>query len=157
MQPQITQVMFTALNSVFEEAAYAVLEELGGKSLPPWGEPPMVIRLPFTGACFGEMWLATSSDYARELTGSILGLDEEDSLCVEKGAAVLMELLNMVGGRLLADLFGASGAYEMGLPERLKLQVEEYSGILSTATEKLHTTDYFGSRVDFLLSYKQEE
>ncbi len=157
MQKTIPEAMFASLKTVFEEAAYVVLEEAKEESVEVWDGAPLVISLSFTGAPSGELWLATSAQYTRELAASILGLDEEDPSSAEKGPATLMELLNMIVGGLLVDLFGSSEEYRMGLPKALQVTQEEYSVRCSQAKVWLHTTDYFGARVDLLLFSKEQD
>lgn len=72
--------------------------------------------LTFIGPLRGNMRLVSSTAFGVELAASMLGIEPGEAEAVENGRAAFGELLNIVGGALVAEWFGTARACHLGIP-----------------------------------------
>ena len=73
--------------------------------------------LAFKGPRQGTLALVAPPDMAHELAGNVLGLMDPDEVTDEVAGQALAELLNIICGELVAELFGKQVVVELGVPE----------------------------------------
>jgi hypothetical protein len=73
--------------------------------------------LAFDGKRRGQIRLVSSRAFGSELAASMLGIEPGDSEASADGTAALGELLNIVGGVLVAEWFGATVPCQLGIPK----------------------------------------
>ncbi len=74
-------------------------------------------RIRYSGPTSGELVLGASEGFLRELASSLLGVDPLEVDVDAQGRDALKEMANIVGGSVVLDLGGESGAYSLGFPE----------------------------------------
>jgi hypothetical protein len=99
---------------ILEETAF-VWTDLA--TLPvDWGSEALAARLEFSGPGRGWVELVTTQRLARTIAANMLGLDDGE---VEPGAPeqAAGELLNILAGALVVQVFGSQEVCSLGIPE----------------------------------------
>ncbi len=74
-------------------------------------------RIFYSGPDQGQLFLAASDGFMRELVSSLLGVEPEDVDLASQGRDGIKELANIVGGSTILELGGADCEYSLDLPE----------------------------------------
>ncbi|MBI1389590.1 MAG: hypothetical protein GC154_14215 [bacterium] len=101
---------------ILQPFAFAFGERVEAPMFPP--PPPACLAgsIGFRGDRQGRLRLMISEALALGMAASILGTDLDDDETHKFKQAALMELLNVTGGHVLTDLYGAARV-DLGLPE----------------------------------------
>jgi CheY-specific phosphatase CheX len=121
---------------ILEEAAFLFCEPLDDPKTLPVAPEVFVAALDFRGAFAGNILLSAPSDVTLELAANLLGLEPDSPEVGGKGADALGEMLNIIGGALLKEWFGASSDFEMGIPEVRRMSDDKLAQ--ETANAALH-------------------
>lgn len=84
----------------------------------PPSEPKRALKvaLDFSGAHKGTLELMVPEPLCPEIAAGILGCDPDDEQAVGSGADSLKELLNVVCGQLLPQIYGNDKLFDLGAP-----------------------------------------
>ncbi len=74
-------------------------------------------KINYTGPLAGELHLAASDGFLKELAASLLGVEPDEVNVTEHGIDAIKELANIVGGSVVIELGGATEPIRLGLPE----------------------------------------
>ncbi len=77
------------------------------------------VTVTFHGDHEGECSLITTTDFCEELAANMLGEDVEDEDHPEKQADAVKEILNIIAGRLLSEVYGAAAVINLSPPEMI--------------------------------------
>ena len=110
-----TEALARSVVRTLEEAAF-VFAGLAESSPPPFSGTVLEARLAFWGGEAGELTIATDNRLAAELAANLLGEDAEDPEVANRGHEALGELVNMVAGALVVDLYGERSVCRLGVP-----------------------------------------
>lgn len=135
-----------SLGRTLEEAAFVFAE-------PACDPPPFVgdvieARLAYSGAHSGELLLAAPHDLAATLAANLLGEDEGGSSAAGDDLDAVGELLSMIAGSLVLELFGPEAGCQLGLPQARRVSAEEHGLELAGAHAVACLVEEEGRRID---------
>ena len=109
----LKRVLVDTVTNVFEEAAYALVEE---DTEPFTDEMPVIESLvEFTGNYAGTIALEVEAAGASSIANDLLGNDAP-AISAETNAEAIGELANIVAGRLLEAWLREETNYDIGIP-----------------------------------------
>jgi len=108
------ELLSAVLVDVLAETAFACSEP--DPELPAWPSGALGAALAFDAERRGVLHLAVGREGAAELAAGMLGLDAADGAAAVDAPHAVAEILNVLGGALLACLFGAEVPSRLGLP-----------------------------------------
>lgn len=138
----LTQVLAHTL----EEAAFVFAEPTDQP--PPHEEPLIEARLKYHGEHEAELVLATSGRFAATIAANLLGEDEGGADVIGDDHDALGELLNMIAGALVAELFGPDSRCRLGLPAVGLVRADEHLRALAAAHAAVSMVDEGERRID---------
>ena len=136
------QVVITML----QDAAFVFAEP--AESNEREEENVLMARLDFNGPSSGEMVLSCSRTLAADLAANLLGIEPDDPDAIQRGSDALGEMLNIVGGAVLANWFGVDADFEMGVPDVTILDAGAYRAETANAKMLLPLETDEGDRID---------
>lgn len=131
---------------VLQEAAFIFAEPI--EEATNDSSIKFIAKLGFTGPSSGQMFLLCSRNLATEFAANLLGIEPDDPEAESKGRDAVGEVLNIVGGALLARWFGLSGNFEMGVPNVKELKADDVAGETANASLVLPFITDEGGRID---------
>ncbi len=105
-------ILKDVISNVIAELAMMVVEEP-----EEWKDPPHELtgHIKFTGPENGKVIIKCSYDFAAELASNLLGISKEQ-ITEAEGLDAIGELLNVICGNLVTELFGKKTAYILSVP-----------------------------------------
>ncbi len=100
-----------------ERTAFVLAEPVDAERAAELPAVTCFSRIFYTGPDQGQLFLAASEGFMRELVSSLLGVEPEDVDPVSQGRDGIKELANIVGGSTILELGGADCEYSLDLPE----------------------------------------
>ncbi len=110
---RIAQLVIEAL----ERTAFVLAEPVDAGRAAELPAATYFSRILYTGPDQGQLFLAASEGFVRELVSSLLGIEPEDVDPASQGEDAIKELANIVGGSTILELGGADCQYSLNLPE----------------------------------------
>lgn len=108
-----TDDLNTISQAALERSAFVFAEPDDSAGAPPtYG----FARIRVSGSVNGELQLAASEGFLRELAASLLGVEPNEVDPVSHGADALKEMANMIAGSVVLHYDGENRAYSLGLP-----------------------------------------
>ena len=135
-----------SLARTLEEAAFVFAESTDDP--PPFEGDVIEARLAYSGGHTGELVLASPRDLAATLAANLLGEDEGGASVTGDDLDALGELLNMLAGALVAELFGPEAGCKLGLPHVRSVSAEEHARELAAARAVATLVEEEGRRID---------
>ncbi len=115
---------------ILEEAAFIFTESV--ETPPPEQQEWIEARLSFSTAedagANGWLMLAASPSFGQQLAANLLGIEPEDADASESCQAALKEIINIIGGALVAEWFGEDVTCNLGIPETSTVSLDEHRG-----------------------------
>jgi len=125
-----------------EDAAFVFTEPADPSA--PLEAPALQARLDFEGPSRGELSLTTTPAVARSLAANLLGLEPGDRDIELRAGDALGEIVNMLAGAVVLELFGPAAQVRIGVPAVRELAEAPAPGAGTSAS--LATED--GDRLD---------
>lgn len=123
---------------VLEDAAFLFTEEAEGPTdASAWPEGLAQAYIPFAGSSCGHLMLAGSPRLGERLATEMLGADPGSPEVAGQAEDALRELLNMIAGSTLAQVFGTE-PWEMGCTELKAVSPEQHLACQSQADVWVH-------------------
>ena len=99
-----------------EQLAFVFAYSSDSPADEPWEKPYITARAYFSGPVEGMISVSISEDILLRLTCNMLGVDQDDSLTLERGQQhdAFMELLNIISGNFLPEAFGTKAVFDVG-------------------------------------------
>jgi len=97
-----------------EDAAFVFTEPADPSA--PLEAPALQARLDFEGPSRGELSLTTTPAVARSLAANLLGLEPGDRDIELRAGDALGEIVNMLAGAVVLELFGPEAQTRIGVP-----------------------------------------
>lgn len=113
---QIADFVIEAL----ERTAFVLAESIDAGQATSLPAPSKYSRISYIGPTSGNVYLAASEGFIRELAASILGVEPEDIDPSNEGEDAITELANIVGGSAILKLGGEKCEYSLRLPELIE-------------------------------------
>jgi CheY-specific phosphatase CheX len=104
---------------VLEDASFVFADDL-----PPAAqegissETIMGVSLAFKGERTGEFRLWADPPFAALLAANMTGIDADSPQALEKGADAMKEMMNIIAGNALTELFGTTAVFDLGIPQK---------------------------------------
>jgi hypothetical protein len=102
------------LARTLEEAAFVFTEP--ADPAPPFDAPVLEARLDFEGPSRGELAMTVTPAFARGLAANLLGLEPGDADIELRAGDALGEIVNMLAGAVVLELFGPAAQSRIGVP-----------------------------------------
>lgn len=137
------------LTRILEDAAFVFAEST--PQPPRFEGAVLVARLSYAGPETGEMQIGINPAFAGMLAANLLGTEPGDPLAQNRGFDAVGELLNMVGGMLVPEMFGPAAACRLGVPKVAEVSREEYESRLAGMSCRVSLIEESGQRIDACL------
>jgi len=148
-----SDVMTATVLRVLEEAAFVFAESVEETEAPDFADSIVVTDLSFAGpgtdTARGRLILAANTDWTQELAANMMGTDPDDPDIQGKGPSSLGELLNMIGGVLMGDIFGPV-ATSLGIPRIRTLDASEFASLSREDSSRVILATDEGHRIELL-------
>ncbi len=136
MKNEMIQAMEIVAPRILEEAAFLFSESIDTTEVEPHLGDPVGVELRWSGPTSGVMRFWTERSLLPILASNMLGVDENDPVCEQKGMDALKETLNMIVGNSLTEAFGPGPVFPLDIPRTVAidfLEVDKPNGLwLST-------------------------
>lgn len=136
------------LGRTLDEAAFVFTEPAAAPA--PFAGKLLEARIRYEGPASGELCLATGPELAGVLAANLLGAEEGDVTPALQRDAV-GELLNMVVGMLVAEVFGDASRCRLGVPQVRELAASAYEASEKEWLCAAHLLEEGGRRIDLSL------
>jgi len=127
-----------------EEAAFVFAE--ASHPPPSFHGEVLEARLQYSGPDRGVLGLRASQDFATGLAANLLGIERTDPEIDKRSADALGEIVNMLAGAVVLELFGPAAQTSIGVPS-----VREVAATAPTGGCLAHLTTEDGDRLDVYL------
>ncbi|HMB30892.1 MAG TPA: chemotaxis protein CheX [Desulfohalobiaceae bacterium] len=132
MEKNWQSVVSDVLTEVLEEFAFIFVETEPDEEIE---EPDEVVyaEINFNGQDVeGVLGIAVSWQKCLELADNLLGADEQENLSERAVENALEELVNVVCGRLLAELYGTNVIFDLSIPETKALSKKKWNNLMQS-------------------------
>lgn len=99
---------------VLEEAAFVLATPTARQ--PEWPAEVVEVELAFDGPATGVLRLRSTPRFGAEVAANLMGLESGDAEADRHAEGALAELLNIIAGALLADVYGTGRVVRIGIP-----------------------------------------
>lgn len=101
---------------ILEESAYVFSEPLDAPDEPADDWSPVGVQLRWQGPSTGAMRIWADPSLLPVLAANMLGIEEDDPVCAQKGLDALKETLNMIVGNCLTEAWGPGPVFHLEIP-----------------------------------------
>jgi len=143
------ELLADTLGRTLEEAAFVFAER--DEAGAPLDDALLEARLAYVGPHEGELSLSAPRSFAATLAANLLGEDEGGAAATGDDEDAMGELLNMVAGAWVAEVFGDSARCLLGLPRVRAVDAAERAGALAAADVAATLVEEEGRRIDLSL------
>ncbi|MFW5775250.1 MAG: chemotaxis protein CheX [Chitinivibrionales bacterium] len=120
------ETAFETVNKVLCDGAFIFIDVLEDEAIPDEGGwSPVCTVISFSGHRRGSMSLWCEEPFLHLAAANLLGQDENSPDAKQKGWDAIKEILNMIAGNLLSDIFGSQPVFDLGLPAVVDQQEAE--------------------------------
>jgi CheY-specific phosphatase CheX len=114
MTPMSNDALAVLAASTFADTAFLLTEPADEHNA--WSDDWLCAVIPFDGEVAGRLVLAAPTSLAVQVAADMLCLDPGDAEAMAHAGSAVAELANVLAGALVAELFGSSGKWQLGLP-----------------------------------------
>ena len=155
---KIMEIINGAVSGVLEQTAFMFPEPADMASGVPFEDFEYVlVKLNFTGEEVGEIKMIIPVDFCAELSANLLGEDIGDVDPEENNFDSAKELLNIVSGQLLVDLYGDKALFSLTDLDVQKLEKEAFFSIIEGCEYHCCMVDDYPVITIFTLREKTDE
>ena len=123
---QLSSALAAAARRVLEDAAFVFTEEVAAPAdESAWPQTVSQTHLPFDGPVCGRFMLAASARLGETLAAEMLGAEPGSPEAAEQAEDALREVLNMIAGVTLEQVFGDQ-PWELSVPEVRRVSPAEH-------------------------------
>jgi CheY-specific phosphatase CheX len=116
-EKKIDNTTAAVFGRIVGEAAFMFADPLDPAARPRMDEwEALGVRLSFSGDVSGEFRLWAPPSLARGMAVNMLGLDQETVIARERQEDALKEIVNIIVGNFLTEMYGDAVAATLGLP-----------------------------------------
>ncbi len=120
MSENATAILSNVFCEVLETQAFMFAEPAGNDEFPEDIEDCVSTEVGFRGNRKGEIHLTVPENLAIELAANIIGLELDDDQAEEKAYDALREILNIICGNFITELYGEDEDVSPTIPETKK-------------------------------------
>ncbi len=108
------------IGRVLSESAFIFTDPIEEDKKPDVNEWDVKgVSLSFSGHCNGRLSMWAGNEFLRCAAANMLGLDEDSDSVREKIIDALKEILNIIVGNLLTEVYGTEPIFDLSIPEKL--------------------------------------
>jgi len=115
MSDDIPQVLMEVASRVFETSAFMAVFPPEEADLP-YDNAVKAASISFSGLEAGRLILALSPEILPSLVASMLGIEEAEDCEANGGEDALLEVLNIICGNVLTEIFGRDPIFDLQPP-----------------------------------------
>lgn len=147
--PDVTlkEKLHTVASSVLEEAAFIFTESV--EEAPEWPGPLLEAKLTFSAQKSGVLSMISTQQFCVEIAANLLGIDPSDPTALSRGSNAICEMLNIICGSFVVEVFGNQVVTHIGIPEARPLVPSE--DIVDPGSMRITLLDDEERRIDFSL------
>ncbi len=149
------ELLAGVVTRTLEEAAFVFAERADAAA--PFGGDVIEARLSYAGPRAGEIRIAATPAFASMLAANLLGTEPDDPGAAARGMDAVGELLNMVCGVLVSELFGPEATCRLGVPAVGRLVPESYEAGIAASPCRVTLVEEGGQRIDASAIYGRED
>jgi hypothetical protein len=117
-EKKIDAITSTVISRIVGDAAFMFTDPLDPSARPALsGWEVLGVRLSFSGDVSGEFRFWAPVAFSSTVASNMLGLDASDHIPDEKRKDALKEIVNIIVGNFLTDMFGTDVVATLGLPK----------------------------------------
>ena len=116
MKSEMSQAMEIVAPRILEEVAFLFSEPFDSAETPDEGWEAAGAELRWNGPSTGVMRFWVDPGLLPVLAANMLGIEEDDPICREKGFDALKETLNMIVGNCLTEAWGPGPVFHLEIP-----------------------------------------
>jgi CheY-specific phosphatase CheX len=107
--------------NILNECSYIFADPVSEEEIPPLNELNLKgVFLEYSGHKSGHVSLLANDEFLKYAAANMLGIDENSNDAIEKGFDSIKEILNMVVGNLLTEIYGCDPVFDIGIPRVLE-------------------------------------
>lgn len=129
MHEEHRDIIAKTFAEVLERQVFMFADPAGPEEFRDGKSRYLLARMSFSGPMDGSLSLAAPEALLPEFTSNFLGMEPEDDAMEERSRDALMELLNMVCGRMLTAIAGESPVFDLSVPEASFISAPEAAGL----------------------------
>ena len=123
----------SALRQVFcqvlEEQMFLFADDAKMEDITFPEEPMVRLAITYSGFASGGMHIVLPSSLCREITASVLGIEEEEITESTDVVDAAKELINMTCGQFLTTFYGSEPVMNLCVPEARQLNEDEFAAL----------------------------
>lgn len=118
---EIREKAMKVIIHILGECSYIFADPISEEDIPPLHELDLKgVSLEYQGYKSGHISLFANEEFLKYAAASMLGIDENSEDAIEKGFDSIKEILNMVVGNFLTEIYGCDPVFDMGIPQAQK-------------------------------------
>lgn len=127
----LKETLDTVTCHVLEHAAFMFPEPADMSDGLPLGEFEMVaVTISFRGKKRGTLEMIAPVDFCEELASNMLGEDISETRSENKHHDAAKEIVNMIAGQLLLELYGKDALFNLAAPQIRQISKEELFAVI---------------------------
>jgi len=146
MSQNISDTIENVICSALEEAAFVFVEV--AETPPPFSGQVVEGTVEFQGPKSGSLVFSATAQFGQDLAANFLGVDADDPDAAHGKLDALGEILNIVSGAFLSELFGAESDYKMSCPKLVEMTDEAHETHMDGAQTLVSFVTEEGYRID---------
>ena len=117
---EINKKALNVIINILNECSYIFADPISEEDIPSLNELNLRgVTLEYKGHKSGNVSLFANDEFLRYAAANMLGIDEDSNDAIEKGFDSIKEILNMVVGNLLTEIYGCDPIFDIGIPSIL--------------------------------------
>jgi len=118
--PPTTSELAALAASTFADTAFLFSEPAADEAT--WSGDFLLVEIGFEAEVRGRLVLAAAPELATQMAADMLCVEVNDEEALAQASGALAELANVLAGVLVAQIFGPTGHWALGLPRALRTQ-----------------------------------
>ncbi len=117
MSKDYSEILYKVLEESLETQAFMFTESVDINEIAINDIDCVKVSMDFTGDLYnGSLMAIIPNNISNELAANILGIEDTDDEAMELGQDSLKEVLNVICGRVLTEIFGTEPLFDLSIP-----------------------------------------
>ncbi len=134
MENKSISTVETVFAEVLENLAFMFADPSEKEALDDENSEFIQTSILFTGHKEGKLKIIVPVNVAKELAGNILGIDTDDEIVEADYTDALDELMNVVCGNVLTELYGIEPIFNLSIPQAGSFDPDKWQAELDKST-----------------------
>lgn len=154
----INEVLNEVVGSVLEQTAFLFPEPMDMQDGIPFDEFEFVLtQLDFGGDKTGTIMFVVPKEFCIELAGNMLGEDLDPDDIRGKDMDAIKEILNIIAGRFLTDMYGEKAIFSLASPGVKEISREDFFTLIKENEYACSMSDEYPLIIIFCDKKEQHE